>query len=99
MISSSVYHDLCNNEIWEHLELAKFAYLQLVISDFYMEMLIHFDWIKGKSLLNLSSNNYLGIAGHPLLKTAASQAVQQLGCSATSASVFSMDGDLAPSQQ
>lgn len=41
--------------------------------------------IKGKRLLNLSSNNYLGIAGHPLLKTAAIQAVQQLGCGATSA--------------
>lgn len=41
--------------------------------------------IKGKRLLNLSSNNYLGIAGHPMLKTAAIQAVQQLGCSATSA--------------
>jgi len=41
--------------------------------------------IKGKRLLNLSSNNYLGIAGHPLLKAAAIQAVQQLGCGATSA--------------
>ena len=41
--------------------------------------------IQGKRLLNLSSNNYLGIAGHPLLKTAAIQAVQQLGCGATSA--------------
>ena len=41
--------------------------------------------IKGKRLLNLSSNNYLGIAGHPLLKAAAIRAVQQLGCGATSA--------------
>jgi len=41
--------------------------------------------IKGKTLLNLSSNNYLGIANHPLLKTAAIKAVQQLGCGATSA--------------
>jgi 8-amino-7-oxononanoate synthase len=39
--------------------------------------------IEGKRLLNLSSNNYLGIAGHPLLKTAAIQAVQRLGCGAT----------------
>ncbi|MHB8124972.1 MAG: 8-amino-7-oxononanoate synthase [Desulfitobacteriaceae bacterium] len=39
--------------------------------------------IQGKRLLNLSSNNYLGIAGHPRLKTAAIQAVQQLGCGAT----------------
>ncbi len=45
------------------------------------------EWVemKGKRLLNLSSNNYLGIAGHPMLKTAAIQAVQQLGCSATAA--------------
>ncbi|OLN34045.1 8-amino-7-oxononanoate synthase [Desulfosporosinus metallidurans] len=41
--------------------------------------------IKGRRLLNLSSNNYLGIACHPMLKTAAIQGVQQLGCSATSA--------------
>lgn len=41
--------------------------------------------IKGKKLLNLSSNNYLGIANHPMLKRAAIQAIQQYGCSATSA--------------
>ena len=41
--------------------------------------------IKGKKLLNLSSNNYLGIADHPMLKSAAIQAIQRLGCSATSA--------------
>lgn len=39
--------------------------------------------IEGKRLLNLSSNNYLGIAGHPRLKAAAVQAVQQFGCGAT----------------
>jgi 8-amino-7-oxononanoate synthase len=39
--------------------------------------------IQGKKLLNLSSNNYLGIAGHPLLKAAAVQAIQQFGCGAT----------------
>lgn len=39
--------------------------------------------IEGKKLLNLSSNNYLGIAGHPRLKAAAVQAVQQFGCGAT----------------
>ncbi|WP_298198174.1 8-amino-7-oxononanoate synthase [Desulfosporosinus sp.] len=41
--------------------------------------------IKGKKLLNLSSNNYLGIADHPMLKSAAIQAIQELGCSATAA--------------
>ncbi|MFZ3373094.1 MAG: 8-amino-7-oxononanoate synthase [Desulfitobacteriaceae bacterium] len=45
------------------------------------------EWVEmqGKRLLNLSSNNYLGIAAHPSLKTAAIKAVQELGCSATSA--------------
>lgn len=45
------------------------------------------EWVEmqGKRLLNLSSNNYLGIADHPNLKTAAIRAVQELGCSATSA--------------
>ncbi len=45
------------------------------------------EWVEmqGKRLLNLSSNNYLGIADHPSLKIAASLAVEQLGCSATSA--------------
>ena len=41
--------------------------------------------IKGKKLLNLSSNNYLGIADHPMLKRAAIQAIHRLGCSATAA--------------
>jgi 8-amino-7-oxononanoate synthase len=40
--------------------------------------------IKGKRLLNLSSNNYLGVADHPLLKQASIQAVQEFGCGATS---------------
>lgn len=45
------------------------------------------EWVEmqGKRLLNLSSNNYLGVANHPMLKAAAIQAVQQLGCGATSA--------------
>ncbi len=50
--------------------------------------------IKGKRLLNLSSNNYLGIAGHPLLRTAASQAVQQLGCGSTSARLIAGNYEL-----
>jgi len=39
--------------------------------------------IQGQRLLNLSSNNYLGLAAHPSLKAAAVQAVQQWGCGAT----------------
>ncbi|WP_139491080.1 8-amino-7-oxononanoate synthase [Brevibacillus dissolubilis] len=40
-------------------------------------------WIQGEKLLNLSSNNYLGIAGHPRLIEAAKQATQQWGTGAT----------------
>ena len=50
--------------------------------------------IKGKRLLNLSSNNYLGIAGHPLLITSAIQAVQQMGCGATSARLIAGNYEL-----
>jgi 8-amino-7-oxononanoate synthase len=39
--------------------------------------------IQGQRLLNLSSNNYLGLAAHPSLKAAAVRAVQQWGCGAT----------------
>jgi 8-amino-7-oxononanoate synthase len=50
--------------------------------------------IEGKRLLNLSSNNYLGIAGHPLLKTAAIQAVQRLGCGATASRLIAGNYEL-----
>lgn len=50
--------------------------------------------IRGKKLLNLSSNNYLGIANHPRLKTAAIQAVRELGCSATAARLVVGNYDL-----
>ncbi len=36
---------------------------------------------EGRRLLNLASNNYLGIADHPDLKAAAAQAVEQYGTS------------------
>jgi 8-amino-7-oxononanoate synthase len=39
--------------------------------------------IQGQRLLNLSSNNYLGLASHPRLKRAAIEAVQQWGCGST----------------
>jgi len=43
------------------------------------------EWVevKGRKLLNLSSNNYLGIAGHPLMKESAFQAIREVGCGAT----------------
>jgi len=36
---------------------------------------------EGRTLLNLASNNYLGLAGHPALKQAATEAVEKYGTS------------------
>src|SRR5215831_3580614 len=38
--------------------------------------------VNGKRVVNLSSNNYLGLANHPKLKEAAVNAVQQWGAGA-----------------
>lgn len=38
--------------------------------------------LNGRSLLNLSSNNYLGLADHPKLKEAAIAAIREYGCGA-----------------
>ena len=35
--------------------------------------------VEGKTCLNLSSNNYLGLSTHPKVKEAASQAIQRYG--------------------
>jgi len=54
------------------------------------------EWVEiwGKRLLNLSSNNYLGIAGHPLLKKGAIEAVERLGCGATASRLIVGNFDL-----
>lgn len=54
------------------------------------------EWVEiaGKRLLNLSSNNYLGLAGHPLLKKGALEAVERLGCGATASRLIVGNFDL-----
>jgi len=45
--------------------------------------------LDGREMLLLSSNNYLGIANHPVLKHAAQQAIEEFGCSAGASRLIS----------
>jgi 8-amino-7-oxononanoate synthase len=50
--------------------------------------------IAGRELLNFSSNDYLGLANHPLLKEAAIKAVERFGCGSGASRLIC--GSLAP---
>jgi 8-amino-7-oxononanoate synthase len=50
--------------------------------------------LEGKSFLNFSSNDYLGLANHPLLKEAAARAVEQFGAGSGASRLIC--GSLAP---
>ena len=50
------------------------------------EPVVRFD---GREVLLLSSNNYLGLASHPALKTAAREAVEKFGCGAGASRLIS----------
>jgi len=50
--------------------------------------------INGQSLLNFSSNDYLGLANHPALRDAATRAVQKWGAGAGASRLIC--GSLAP---
>src|ERR1041385_9477228 len=50
--------------------------------------------VDGQTLLNFSSNDYLGLANHPLLKEAAIKAVEKFGAGAGASRLIC--GSLAP---
>ena len=50
--------------------------------------------IKGKKVLNLCSNNYLGLANHPRLKEAATKAIEDYGVGAGAVKVISGNNKL-----
>jgi 8-amino-7-oxononanoate synthase len=53
--------------------------------------------LDGRTLLNFSSNDYLGLANHPALKEAAVKAIEQFGAGAGASRLIS--GSLAPHHQ
>lgn len=77
----------------ERLDALRGAYLyrQLRVGNAGAEPWIE---LEGRRALNLSSNNYLGLAGHPALKDAACKAAQLDGCGAGSSRLIAGTSDL-----
>ena len=64
---------------------------RLLIVEGAQEPVVRYD---GREVLLLSSNNYLGLANHPALKTAAREAVEKFGCGAGSSRLISGNMEL-----
>ena len=50
--------------------------------------------LEGRKVLNLSSNNYLGLANHPALKRAGKEALDRYGCGSGASRLIS--GNMTP---
>ncbi len=53
--------------------------------------------LNGREVLNLSSNNYLGLANHPALKAAAREALDRYGCGSGASRLIS--GNMTPHEE
>jgi 8-amino-7-oxononanoate synthase len=80
----------------EHLEVlrAKGLYRRMRALESAQDSWVMFE---GRRVLNLCSNNYLGLAGHPEVKKAAAQAIERWGCGSGASRLIC--GTLAPHRE